>query len=60
MKTVEFKYDINQKVRTKHGDTGFITALEMDQNNVLWYWVECGQKEKDAWRTENEFEPVND
>lgn len=37
MKTVEYKFDMDQKVRTPFGDEGIITMLAYDEGGNKYY-----------------------
>lgn len=59
MKVVEFKYEINQRIKTRYGTVGFIDALQLGPNDQLYYYVKW-TPESGAWLQEDEFTPLDD
>lgn len=52
---VEFKYEIDQKVKTFFGDVGIIELAAIDDKNLIKYYV---QRSNDSqWFKESQLSP---
>jgi hypothetical protein len=53
---VEFKFDINQKVKTVFGDIGFVQMCCIDDEKHIKYWVQRNQDSQ--WMKEKQISSV--
>ena len=55
MKTVNFKYDINDKVVTLLGDKGIVEWLCVNDSNTIQYYVKTSNN--NDWFREDQIKP---
>lgn len=51
---VEFKFGLNQKVKTIFGDVGIVVTLAFDEGEIKKYWIQrCNDSQ---WMKEDQLE----
>ena len=56
MKTVNFKYDLDDRVRTRLGASGIITLLGVDERGPIYYVI---TDQNSDWWKEDQLEEDN-